>query len=115
MNNLRIIQTGMNNRYITYLKNNTPTHYGTMLSLNVMKTDLLSNVEGTQEMLISYKEQSQLWLTKLFTSQENIPKLQSDTIRKLTLNEYFVLGQIIKCANATYNKKMDKLILEAKK
>ena len=103
MNNLRIVQTGMNNRYITYLKNNTLTHYGTMLSLNTIKMSTFS------------KAQSQIWLTRLFTNNEKIPKLQSDMIKKLTLNEYFVLGQIIKCANATYNKKMDKLILETKK
>ena len=103
MNNLRIVQTGMNNRYITYLKNNTLKHYGTMLSLNTIKMSTFS------------KTQSQIWLTRLFTNKEKIPKLQSDMIKKLTLNEYFVLGQIIKCANATYNKKMDKLILETKK
>jgi len=100
MDNLRIIQTNFDNRYITYLKNNTLAYYGTMLIFSAR----------TQKMLLSSKKQSKLWLEKLFTNKENIPKLQSDQIKKLTLNEYFKLGQIIKYANATYNKKTDKLI-----
>ena len=109
MNNLRIIETPCNDRFITYLKNSTPTHYSSILSFDTLRM---------QEILDSYKKQSKLsriWLVTLFTRKRKIPRLETDKVRKLTLNEYFKIEQTIKYANAIYNKKTDKLILKKMK
>jgi len=104
MNNFEIIESSENQnaRWITYTPNNSNSFYGALEDFdeNRIKRTLNHDTSLLANMSVSH----------LVWGQSYVQKYKTDIPRKLTLEEYLTLKQIIEKSNYKYNKKKKCLI-----
>lgn len=103
MNNFKIIESSKhkNEKWITYVPNNDKFVYGILM--NFIENHSLSPIKIILNNKTNFSADN--FITNLVCRKEHLPKITTDLPRKLTLEEFLILKQIIEKSNYKYNKK----------